>query len=80
MIHEPHDLAHEFPELKERIHQLKTGDAHFRRLFDEYHTTSRQIERIEANIEPTSDAVLENFKKQRLALKDELYSLLKQAA
>jgi uncharacterized protein YdcH (DUF465 family) len=34
---EHHDLIHEFPELKDRIHDLKVGDPHFRKLFDEYH-------------------------------------------
>ena len=29
---EHHDLVHEFPELKDRIHELKLGNAHFRSL------------------------------------------------
>ena len=32
---EHHDLAHEFPQLKDRIHELKVGNHLFRRLFDE---------------------------------------------
>jgi uncharacterized protein YdcH (DUF465 family) len=31
-----HDILHEFPEFKEKITALKTSDAHFRKLFDEY--------------------------------------------
>ena len=31
-----HDIAHEFPEHLEKIHSLKTTDAHFAKLFDEY--------------------------------------------
>ena len=30
---EHHDLVHEFPELNDRIHELKMNNAHFRRLF-----------------------------------------------
>lgn len=32
---EKHDLLHELPEYREQIHTLKTGNAHFARLFDE---------------------------------------------
>lgn len=77
---EHHDLIHEFPEHRERIHVLKTSNAHFARLFEEYHKLDRQVRRIEDEIEPTSDAYLETLKKQRLQLKDELYRMLSAAA
>ena len=32
-----HDLVHEFPEHKDAIHDKKMNDAHFAKLFDEYH-------------------------------------------
>ena len=44
---EHHDLIHEFPELKDRIHEMKMGDQHFRKLFDEYHELTRNIEKME---------------------------------
>ena len=72
-----HDIATEFPELSDRIHVLKTGDAHFARLFDEYHQVYKQIARIEQEIEPTSDDHAEALKKQRLHLKDQLFSMLR---
>jgi len=31
MALEHHDLAHEFPEFKARIHELKMNDAHFKK-------------------------------------------------
>ncbi|MEW6444753.1 MAG: YdcH family protein [Pseudomonadota bacterium] len=71
-----HDLAHEFPEHKERIHQLKMDDAHFAKLFDAYHDINNEIEVLENNEVPTSDERFEALKKQRLALKDELYGML----
>lgn len=76
---EHHDLAHEFPEYKDKIHALKLSDRHFANLFDEYHSVDREIRRIEQEIEPTSDEYAEELKKQRLSLKDQLYVLLKRA-
>ncbi len=76
MTVEPHDLAHEFPEYKAQIHELKLGNAHFSKLFEAYHATNKEIHRIEVNIETTSDEYLEGLKKQRLALKDEIFGIL----
>lgn len=72
-----HPLLNEFPELRDRIHTLKTEDAHFRRLFDEYHELDRQVYRMDENIEPASDETMEALKARRVALKDELYALLR---
>ncbi len=37
MTIEKHDLHHELPEFEQEIHQLKINNAHFVRLFKEYH-------------------------------------------
>lgn len=74
------DFAQEFPEHKEKIHQLKTADAHFSKLLTSYHDVNRQIHRIEQEIETVSDAVCEDLKKKRLKLKDDLMSMLHKAA
>lgn len=71
-----HDLIHEFPEFRDRIHQLKLSDAHFARLFTEYHEKDHEIHRIETGAEAASDMRLEECKKERLYLKDELYAML----
>lgn len=71
-----HDLAHEFPEHKERIHQLKMENAHFAKLFDEYNDLTNKIEVLENNEVPVADENIEEMKKQRLGLKDELYAML----
>ncbi len=76
MLGEKHDLVHEFPEHRERIHELKTSDAHFARLFDEYHEVEHEVRRIEEGVENTSDDYLEELKKKRLNLKDNLFSML----
>ncbi len=73
---EHHDLHHEFPELHDRIHELKVNDAHFRRLFDEYHELTREIEKMEDEVTPVSTRTEEEAKLRRVHLKDELYRML----
>ena len=73
---EHHDLVHEFPELKERIHTLKVNDHHFRRMFDEYHELTRTIEKMEDEVTPVATRTEEEAKVRRLHLKDELYRML----
>jgi len=70
---EKHDLLHEFPEFKEKIHELKTNNHHFRKLFDEYHEVDHEVHRIEQGTEATTDEVLNNLRMKRVQLKDELY-------
>ncbi len=77
MLGEKHDLIHELPEHKERIHELKTQNQHFSHLFDEYHKLEHSIRRIEEGVEVTSDDYLEQLKKQRLQAKDSLFNMIK---
>ena len=73
---EKHDLIHEMPDSKEAIHHLKTNDNHFRNLFDEYHEVEHDVHRFETGAENTSDEHLEDLKKQRLNLKDQLFHII----
>ena len=73
---EHHDLIHEFPQMKARIHDLKLSNAHFRRLFDEYHELTRKIEKMENEVTPVATHTEEEAKLRRVHLKDELYHLL----
>ncbi len=75
-----HDLVSEFPEFRDQIHNLKLSNAHFAKLFDEYHVVNREVMRLEAEGVPVADEAFEQQKKQRLRLKDELYNMLKAAA
>jgi len=72
-----HPLITELPEHRDAIHALKTADAHFRRLFDEYHDVDKEVVRIEEEIEPASDAHTESLKVRRLRLKDELLRIIR---
>ena len=78
MLTDKHDLIHELPEHRDTIRRLKMNDQHFSRLFDEYHAVDHEVHRIETGIENTSDEYLDERKKQRLHLKDELYSMIKE--
>jgi len=72
-----HPLITELPEHRDTIHTLKTADAHFRRLFDEYHDVDKEVVRIEEQIEPASDAYTESLKLRRLHLKDDLLRIIR---
>ncbi|WP_221791862.1 YdcH family protein [Aquisediminimonas sediminicola] len=76
MSHTPHDLHAEFPADAEILHRLKLEDRHFQTIADRYHELNRDIHRAESDIEPTSDDRLEELKKQRLALLDEVADII----
>ncbi|MBU6251715.1 MAG: DUF465 domain-containing protein [Alphaproteobacteria bacterium] len=79
MSHTPHELRDEFPDAYDILHELKTTNAHFAALADRYHDVNREIHRIEAEVEPASDAHAEDLKKQRLKLIDEISQLVASA-
>jgi hypothetical protein len=72
MSHVPHELHEEFPEDAAILHELKVSDTHFQKLSDAYHEVNRVIHRAETDVEPTSGVRLEELKKQRLALLDDI--------
>lgn len=74
---EKHDLLHEFPEYRDQIHDLKMNDRHFAKLFEEYNDVEHEVHGIESGSEFVNDDYLEERKKQRLHLKDQLYQMLK---
>ena len=73
---EHHDLAHEFPEHRQKIHSLKIDNTHFSKLFEAYHVITKDIERLEGEGVPVSDAALAELKKERALLKDQLYAMI----
>ena len=62
-----------FPEFRDLISKLKTEDAHFARLFDKHNELDQRIKNIESNIELGTPTEVEDLKKEKLHLKDELY-------
>ena len=71
-----HDLHQEFPDMADAIDALKAGNAYFTRLIGSYNRLTGKVEDLEEHDMPVADFTLEDMKKQRVKLKDELYHLL----
>ncbi len=71
-----HDILHEFPQYKDKIHALRAGNAHFAKLFDQYEALNRAIAKLEGGVGAITDEAMEVEKKKRLKLKDEITQLL----
>lgn len=80
MSHTPHELHEEFPDHADLMTKLKVEDAHFARLADEYHEINRAVHRAETDVEPTDDFHMAEMRKQRMVLKDEIWSMLSEAS
>ncbi len=77
MSNTPHELAAEFPEFVEKMHDLKVNDAHFAKMADEYHELNRKVHAAETNVAPREELAEVDLRKRRGALKDEIYAYLK---
>jgi hypothetical protein len=69
-----------FPEYRDLITRLKGHDHHFTRLFDKHNALDQTIKNMEAHIEPGTQLEIEQLKKEKLALKDQIYAHLRQVA
>jgi hypothetical protein len=69
-----------FPEYRELITQLKTSDAHFVSLFQQHNTLDQRVKRMVSRTDPSTPEEIETLKKEKLRLKDEIFTLLKKAA
>ena len=72
----PTTSLEDFPDKRDRIHQLKTSDNRFARLYDEYNELNRTIHRVETRVEPQTDEAEEELKRRRLQIKDEIMAML----
>lgn len=66
------------PELQDQIHALKASNVHFAKLLREYDGISLEIGRAESEVPGymMSDLDLEQLKKERLVLKDEMLGMV----
>ena len=74
-----HHLAAEFPEFKDKIHTLKMENAHFVKLSTDYEEIDKKIARSESRIELLTELEEGVLRKERLKIKEEIYSMLKGA-
>lgn len=79
MSHTPHELHEEFPDKTDVIHDLRQSNAHFTAMTDRYHEVNRAVHRAETNVEPTDDANLINMRKERMTLKDQIWTDISKA-
>jgi uncharacterized protein YdcH (DUF465 family) len=66
-----------FPEYREKIAQLRANDRHFSRIFDEHNRLDHEVKQLEEKHSPVHQDDIEALKKQKLALKEEIYSMLR---
>lgn len=73
-----HPFLQDHPELQDVIHTLKMTNVHFAKLLREYEGICLEIGRAESEIPGylMSDIDLEQLKKIRLSLKDEMIAML----
>lgn len=75
---ENHNLTHEFPELEEKINQLKLDDENFRKMYVNYEEVNAIIQHYEEGEQNhTTDEHLTDLRKKRMHLKDDLYVFLR---
>ena len=77
MLGESHDLLHEFPDLESKISALRSSNAEFTRLMDDYDALDARVRDLEELGTPVADETIEELKKERLVLKDTLYAILR---
>lgn len=70
------NLTDSFPELKESFHELKKDNLHFQHILKKYEELDTQVHKIDNEQEALNDLELEKVKKERVALKDELYHIM----
>lgn len=73
---EHHDLYTEFPDQRDAIDTMKAGGGYFASLFARYNRLTGKVEDLEEHDMPVADFTLEDMKKARVKLKDEIYQLL----
>ncbi|MCG3144912.1 MAG: hypothetical protein HONDAALG_02435 [Gammaproteobacteria bacterium] len=60
------------------VNMLLTEDGNFRRLYDKHHALKERVSHANAGEEPLDDLSLENLKKQKLMLKDQMATMIEQ--
>ena len=73
---EHHELHREFPEFLDVIQVLRTSDSSFSQMFDQYHSLTNEVERLEEDDIPVDDFTIEEMKKVRVKLKDQMYQMM----
>ena len=79
MSNTPHTLQEEFPGEADRMTALKTTDAHFAKLLEDYDVVNDQVHRAETRIDTVSEEHEEGLRRQRMHLKDAIAAALRKS-
>lgn len=71
-----HDLYTEFPDMADAIEAMKAGSGYFAGLVARYNRLTGKVENLEEHDMPVTDFTMEDMKKARVKLKDDIYQLL----
>lgn len=69
-----------FTQYREQIEQLRASDKNFSRLCDKHSALDAEVEALVQRKSPSLQVQIESLKKQKLAIKEEVYSMLRAAA
>ncbi|WP_027327060.1 YdcH family protein [Helicobacter pametensis] len=67
-------MLHEY---REEISQLKQSNAHFAKIFAEHNALDQKIQNMESGIEVGSNTTIDELKREKLRLKDEIYTMIR---
>jgi uncharacterized protein YdcH (DUF465 family) len=66
-----------FHEYREIVTELKTTNAHFKKIFDEHNELHDKIEKAEeGGVDHINPVEIEKMKKEKLSLKDQAYAMI----
>ena len=68
-----------FTEYQQQMEQLRAIDKNFSRLCDKHSALDAEVEALVQRKSPSLQIEIERLKKQKLAVKEEIYALLQQA-
>jgi uncharacterized protein len=69
-----------FPEYHDLIMQLKNTDHHFNSLLERHHALDVKVVNMETHIETGTHEEIEMLKKEKLRIKDQIYTILRKAS
>jgi uncharacterized protein YdcH (DUF465 family) len=72
----PHELHGSFPQYADKIDALEASDPAFAKLLSEYNAVNEKVHKAETLEKPVDHFHEEEMKKQRVALRDEIYRRL----
>lgn len=66
-------MLHEY---RDEIAHLRANDNHFAKIFEEHNELDQKIKNMEQGIEIATNRTIDELKKEKLKLKDEIHSMI----